>query len=231
MRLLSVETRNHWRTDSGLEEVDDHEGECVGGEGLEPGLVDLVLLGPVLDRQHQGADPGVQLGVAVEEVRVARGHGVVHAQVHLQPPRVEREDGHLGSDQLDPAADEMTTLLLEQGPGLGEPLLVRDAGTGGEQAQVEVAPRPPEPVEGGAGDEEAAVHLRVELLVQTLPQVDLLLEQPPLLLVALEVGGDIPVQLLPLPGARGHAAQVEAGRAQPPYRKAVNEISRKFYKI
>ena len=70
MRLLSVETRNHWRTDSGLEEVDDHEGECVGGEGLEPRLVDLVLLGPELDRQHQGADPGVQLGVAVEEVGV-----------------------------------------------------------------------------------------------------------------------------------------------------------------
>ena len=36
-----------------LEEVQDHEGEGVAGEGLVPGLVDPVVLGPPLHGQHQ----------------------------------------------------------------------------------------------------------------------------------------------------------------------------------
>ena len=58
------------RTDAGLEEEDNHEGEGVGGEGVVAGVVDLAVPGPLLHPHHQGPHSPVQLGVAVEEVSV-----------------------------------------------------------------------------------------------------------------------------------------------------------------
>ena len=77
MRLL--QTGQDGGTDSTLEVVDHHQAQRVGGQGLQTRLVDVVVLGPLLEAEHQGSHSVVQLGVAVEEV------GVPGTEIITQP--------------------------------------------------------------------------------------------------------------------------------------------------
>jgi hypothetical protein len=62
--------------------------------------------------------PVVTFGVVVEEVSVADGGGIVHAEVHLQAalPLPELEDGNLGRDELYVWADGVAAVAPQQLP-------------------------------------------------------------------------------------------------------------------
>ena len=210
-----LKAREDGRGEAGLEIVDHHQGEAVGGEGLQPGLVDLVVLGPPLDAEDERSDPVVQLGVAVEQVsvpgtreRLVRHRDsvfspgrIVDTEVHLQTSHkvIEFQNGHFSLDQLNVSSDEALTFLPEQSPGHGEPVLVREGRAVRVEAHVQVRPRPSEPVEGGAGHRQATLHLLVQGLQQLLPEEDLPVQQPPLLLGAVEQPGDVCRQPRPVP--------------------------------
>ncbi len=62
--------------------------------------------------------PVVTFGVVVEEVSVADGGGIVHAEVHLQAalPLPELENGNLGRDELYVGADGVAAVAPQQLP-------------------------------------------------------------------------------------------------------------------
>lgn len=88
-----LENWQYRRTDSTLEEVNQHEHEAVGAEGLENGVVEAVDFGPMdytqwwgppfFDDDAEDADTWVDEGVRLEKERVTNRKNVVEAKITL----------------------------------------------------------------------------------------------------------------------------------------------------
>ena len=119
--------------------------------------------------------------------------------------------GNFGIDQLDVSPDEVPAFLLEQFSHHGEPLFARDCRALGVETHVQVSTRTSEPIEGRARHCEAALEVLVEAAVELSPQVDLPVEQPPLLPGVVEEPLQVHGKTAPLSTPR--ALRVDSGEA------------------
>ena len=131
--------------------------------------------------------------------------GIVDTQVHLQSADVvvELQYWNFGIDQLDIAPDEVPAFLPEQFSDHGEPLFARDSRALRVETHVQVCPGATEPIEGGARDSQATLEVLVEAAVELAPQLDLPVQQPPLLPSVVEEPQQVEGQPVPPSASRG----------------------------